>query len=161
LGQTNFGFLSVRVAKSISKFFGGGELRNSEAATGESEIFGKPARWIDYLGPVRVQGSRFGIQPREGEVVEGVTYFDHADNPGYPAQWHVREDGWMGASFNRSGPYVLRRNKPLMLRYLLHAHTGVSDPNVANQIAKSFNERPAFQLKRHSGPHVQFDVTRR
>jgi hypothetical protein len=167
LGQTNFGFLAVRVAKSISKFFGGGELRSSEGATGESEIFGKPARWMDYAGPVSVPatagraGSGFRVQQGPGEtVIEGITYFDHAENPGYPAHWHVREDGWMGASFNRTGSYVIEGKRPLTLRYLLHAHAGIADPNTANALAKDFNERRAYQLTRHSGPHIQYQVTR-
>jgi hypothetical protein len=148
LGQTNFGFLAVRVARSISKFFGGGELRNSEGATGEQAIFGKQAQWMDYSGPVR-----------DG-VVEGITYVDHANNPGYPARWHVREDGWMGASFNRTGPYLIRRDKPLVLRYLLHAHANVVHPTSAGSIANEFNKRPAFRLKRTSGGHVQYEVSR-
>jgi Methane oxygenase PmoA len=163
LGRTNFGFLAVRVAKSVSKFFGGGELRNSEGATGEREIFGKPARWMDYSGTVRGPGTGDRGPGRQGTregVVEGITYFDHADNPGYPAHWHVREDGWMGASFNLAVPYVIRRDKPLVLRYLLHAHADVADPATANPIAKDFNERPALQLKRHAGPHIQYQVTR-
>ena len=161
LGQTNFGFLAVRVAKSIAKFFGGGDLRSSEGARGESEIFGKPARWMDYSGPVRVQGSGFRVQQAAREtVLEGITYFDHADNPGYPAHWHVREDGWMGASFNLTGPYVIEQKRPLVLRYLLHAHADVADPKTANALAKEFNERRAFKMTRHSGPHIQYLVTR-
>ena len=167
LGRTNFGFLALRVAKSISKFFGGGELRNSEGAVGEREIFGKPARWMDYSGPVRVPATadrrRSGLRVQEAEqatVIAGITYFDHADNPGYPAHWHVREDGWMGASFNLARRYVIRRDKPLVLRYQLHAHTGTVDLQTTNEIAAEFNERSTFQLKRHSGPHVQYQVTR-
>lgn len=172
LGRTNFGFLAVRVAKSISAFFGGGELRNSEGAVGEREIFGKPARWMDYSGPVRAgavprtdlaSGRREPAdnEPGQQTVVEGITYFDHADNPGYPARWHVREDGWMGASFNLAGPYVIRRDKPLVLRYLLHAHAGVADANRADEIAKDFNRRSAFELNRRTGDHVQYEVRRR
>jgi hypothetical protein len=164
LGQTNFGFLAVRVAKSISKFFGGGELRSSEGATGENEIFGKAARWMDYSGPVRVPptaGSRFGAQHGAGETaVEGITYFDHASNPGYPAHWHVREDGWMGASFNRTGTYVIECKRPLVLRYLLFAHAGIAESKTANALAQAFNEGRAFQVTHHPGPHVQYLVTR-
>jgi hypothetical protein len=163
LGETNFGFLAVRVAKSISHFFGGGELRNSEGAAGEQAIFGKPARWVDYSGPVRVQGSGFRVQdPGNPDLVngavEGITYVDHASNPGYPAHWHVREDGWMGSSFNRTGPYVIRRDKPLVLRYLLYAHAGAANSKTADAVAKEFNERPAFQLKRQVGAHVHYSV---
>jgi hypothetical protein len=94
----------------------------------------------------------------EAPVIEGITYFDHVNNPGYPAHWHVRDDGWMGASFNRTGPYVIRRDKPLLLRYLLHAHAGAADPKNADAIATAFNERPPFQLKRQAGGHVQYSV---
>src|SRR5438445_4118501 len=51
-GKTNFGFLAVRVAKNLSAHFGGGVITNSQGATGEPAIFGKPARWMDYSGPV-------------------------------------------------------------------------------------------------------------
>ena len=52
LNQTNFGLLAVRVAKTLSNTFGGGQLTSSEGLTGEEAIFGKPARWINYSGPV-------------------------------------------------------------------------------------------------------------
>src|SRR5262249_14950554 len=67
-GQTNFGFLAVRVAKSVSAHFGGGAITNSEAATGEPAIFAQPARWMDYSGPMSNSDS------------EGITYFDHPAN---------------------------------------------------------------------------------
>jgi hypothetical protein len=166
LGQTNFGFLAVRVAKSISKFFGGGELRSSEGATGEQAIFGKQARWMDYSGPVRAgvsphrDASPVGAAAVENSLVEGITYFDHAANPGYPARWHVRDDGWMGASFNRADSYVISRDKPLELRYLLHAHSGTVDNTRAGAITKQFNERRSLRVKRNSGGHVQYTVSR-
>ncbi|MEO2015557.1 MAG: DUF6807 family protein, partial [Fuerstiella sp.] len=48
LDKTNFGLLAVRVSKTLSAYFGGGQLSNSEGLVGESDIFGKRARWIDY-----------------------------------------------------------------------------------------------------------------
>src|SRR5207249_3506257 len=51
LGKTNFGFLGLRVAADLSAHYGGGSLTNSEGARGESAIFAKPARWVDYSGP--------------------------------------------------------------------------------------------------------------
>src|SRR5262245_60666215 len=68
-GQTNFGVLAVRVAKNLSAHFGGGVITNSEGAQGEPAIFAKPAQWMDYSGPVAKGGT------------EGITYFDHAENP--------------------------------------------------------------------------------
>jgi hypothetical protein len=170
LGQTNFGFLAVRVAKSISKHFGGGEIRNSEGAADEPALFGQPARWVDYSGRIRA-GLSPGRDPSPGRdqsptsaaahPEEGITYFDHSSNPGYPARWHVRDDGWMGASFNRTAPYQIRRDKPLTLRYLLHAHAAAVDSKRADELAKNFNERPEFRLKRLTGGHVQYEVSRR
>jgi hypothetical protein len=161
LGQTNFGFLAVRVAKSISKFFGGGELRSSEGATGEQAIFGKQARWMDYSGPVASGRRKPADQAASLEaVVEGITYFDHSSNPGYPAYWHVRDDGWMGASFNRTISYVIRREQPLVLRYLLHAHSHIVDRARADAMAKEFNERTAFRVVRLNGGHIQYEVGR-
>src|SRR4051794_4613219 len=51
LGQTNFGFLGVRVAKTMSEQFGGGALTAADGSSGEPAIFGKPNRWVDYSGP--------------------------------------------------------------------------------------------------------------
>src|SRR5207247_10943462 len=65
LGKTNFGFIGLRVAASLSAHYGGGKLTGSEGTTGESANFAKPARWMDYSGPI------------VGEKWEGVTWFDH------------------------------------------------------------------------------------
>jgi hypothetical protein len=50
--KENFGPIGVRVAKSLSAYFGGGTLRSSEGGEGEPAIFRKPARWVDYSGQV-------------------------------------------------------------------------------------------------------------
>ncbi len=95
LGKTNFGFLAVRVAKEISARFGGGKITDSESRVGEPAIFGQKAKWVDYSGE---------LAPG---VVEGITYFDHSSNAGYPNHWHVREDGWMGNSTCFEGPITI------------------------------------------------------
>jgi hypothetical protein len=150
--QSNFGFLAVRVAKSISEHFGDGRLTNSEGLVGEKDesgqpnIFGKAARWMDYSGSIR-----------DG-VTEGVTYFDHPANPRYPTKWHVRQDGWMGASFCMDEPFVLTRKRPLRLRYLLHAHGGAIDADRANSLAAQFAAWPQYDVIRSSQPHQQFEL---
>lgn len=146
LGKTNFGLLAVRVAKSISEHFGGGKLTNSEGATGEAAIFGKPARWMDYSGPVT------------GNTIEGITYFDHPGNVHYPAPWHVREDGWMSASLCMNGPRVLQRSEPLKLRYLLHAHSGPADASRSNELADKFAAAHGYQVVKSTAKHQQFEV---
>lgn len=147
-GKTNFGFLAVRVAKAISAFFGGGTLTSSGGAAGEPAIFGQPAAWVDYSGE----------QP--GGHREGVTFFDHPSNPGHPTPWHVREDGWMGASACFAGPRTTTQREPLVLRYLLHAHAGVLDPKRADEVFRDFGRRPAFELVKAPAKHTAFGVRR-
>ena len=148
-GRTNFGFFAVRVAKSISAFFGGGVLTASTGAVGEPAIFGKTAAWVDYSG----------AQP--GGHKEGITYFDHPSNPGHPTHWHVREDGWMGASSCFAGPRTTTRLEPLTLRYLLHAHRGPLDPKRAGEVFDAFSKRSAFELVKAPAKHTAFGVKRK
>jgi hypothetical protein len=149
LGKTNFGFLAVRVAKSISEYFGGGELSNSRGGRHEAALFAQPAEWVDYSGPVPPQGA-----------TEGITYFDHPSNPGHPAKWHVRADGWMGASLCLDEGKVVSSEGPLRLRYLLHAHAGPVRPERARVLGEEFSGLPAFEVVKRSAPHGQWDVRR-
>ena len=155
LGKTNFGFLAVRVAKSIAAYWGGGELTNSEGLRGEKMIFGQAARWMDYSGPMSL-----GQGTGRKMVTEGITYFDHPENPGHPVHWHVREDGWMGASFCMLEPYVIHREKPLVLRYLLHVHSGDVSRSRADAIHETFGESKDFRVSKSKKPHRQFEVER-
>ncbi len=147
-GKTNFGFFAVRVAKNISEHFGGGRLTNSEGQTGEPAIFGKAARWMDYSGPVPAGG------------VEGITYIDHPANPRYPAHWHVREDGWMGASVCMNDSLITTKDEPLRLRYLLHVHKGEITADRADSVAKEFAARPGFDVGPSTAKHRQYEVCR-
>ena len=155
LGKTNFGFLAVRVAKTLSVHFGGGSIHDSEGRQGEKEIFGQTARWMDYSGPVAV-----GTGANRRAVVEGITYFDHPANPRYPTRWHVREDGWMGASFCFDDGYTVTQQSPLTLRYLLHTHAGPYDQAKAQAIHDAFASRPAFTISKGTRPHCQYEVRR-
>ena len=135
LGKTNFGFLGVRVAKTISERFGGGRLLNSEGATGEPAIFGKPARWVDYSGP------------SAPDQVEGIAYFDHPDNPKHPTAWHawhVRADGWMEAAVTFAASIGIADGHPLDLRYRLLAHVGAAEPEAIERAWKRFATMPPY-----------------
>ena len=156
LDKTNFGFLAVRVAKSISAYFGGGQLRNSEGQVGEPDIFGKPARWMDYSGPIAVGG-------RADRMIgtEGITFFDHPSNPRHPTKWHVREDGWMGASFCMDDAFTITHEKPLRLRYLLHAHAGDYDKDKAADVFVGFSKRRGFEVFKSKRKHRQYEVRRK
>lgn len=146
LGKTNFGFLAVRVAKSISAHFGGGKITDSEGRSGEPAIFGNRAKWMDYSGPVRDGGW------------EGITYFDHPDNPRFPTHWHVREDGWMGASFCMEEGMTISSRNPLRLRYLLHAHGGKLDPEKASRVFVEFSRSPEYEAVPSDTRHHQFEL---
>jgi hypothetical protein len=147
-GKTNFGFLAVRVAKSLSAHFGGGQLTGSGGEQGEAKLFAKPAAWMDYSGPVPEKRT------------EGITYFDHPANPGHPTPWHVREDGWMGAAPCLNGPLTTTRKKPLVLRYLLHAHECGADRERAAKTARDFAALATFEVVKAQVKHQQFTVRR-
>jgi len=155
LGKTNFGFLAVRVAKSISAHFGGGQITSSEGLSGEPMLFAKPARWMDYSGPVPV-----GSGAQRTLTTEGITYFDHPANPRYPTSWHMREDGWMGAAFCLNDGFKITQSQPLVLRYLLHAHRGAYNHNRAEAVHQAFASRGALVLQPSTKKHLQFEVVR-
>jgi len=152
--QTNFGFFAVRVARSLSAVFGEGRLTGSSGATGEKNLFDQPAEWMDDSGPMprrREDGSREA-------VIEGVTLFDHPDNPRFPSTWHVRDDGWMGPSVCHAGPLAVRRDRPLVLRYLLHAHSGGADKARADETQREWRARPLLTVRKSTRPHHQFEI---
>ncbi len=134
LGQTNFGFLGVRVAKTMSEKFGGGRLIDANGSRGEQAIFGKPARWVDYSGPTAPG------------TVEGICVMDHPANPHHPTPWHVRGDGWIGASFNRESPHGVARDHSLPLRYRLLIHSGPAETLVLNAAWALFAQTPAYMI---------------
>jgi len=151
LEQTNFGWLAVRVAKGISAHFGSGQLTNSHGAQGENACFAQSASWMDYSGSVTV-----GQRAERKSLLEGITFFDHPANPRYPTHWHVRQDGWMGASYALAEAAQITNSTPLTLRYLLHAHSGSYDPAKALAVAKQFELRPAFELLKRPQPHLSY-----
>jgi hypothetical protein len=153
-GQSNFGFFAVRVARNISAHFGGGLLTSSEGRAGEPEIFGRAARWMDYSGPAAV------FRDRPDDRREGLTLFDHPHNPNQPTHWHVRDDGWMGPSACMHQPLTATKQKPIQLRYLLHAHAGTVQPKRANAIADDFANSASFTVKTSTAPHRSFSVSR-
>ncbi|QDT53838.1 hypothetical protein Pan44_18620 [Caulifigura coniformis] len=152
--KTNFGFFAVRVARSISAAFGEGKLTSSTGATGEKNLFDQPAEWMDYSGPMP---RRLADGWREA-IPEGITLFDHPQNPRTPSTWHVRNDGWMSPSVCHAGSLIVRKAEPLRLRYLLHAHAGQWNAERANALLKQWQSRPALTTKKSTRPHHHFDI---
>jgi hypothetical protein len=138
LGETPFGLVGVRMAKTIGVSDGGGTIRNSEGNVGEqgpNGCFRKPARWVDYSGPIT------------REKIEGITLLDHPQNHRHPTPFHVRADGWMGASLTLGGgPISVTAEKPLRLRYGLWIHSGMPDAGVIDERWKEFAAEPVVDL---------------
>jgi hypothetical protein len=122
LGKSAFGMLAVRVAKTMGTNDGGGTITNSEGRVNEKELMNphQRARWCDYSGRAAP------------EEVNGISFFDHPANPGHPAHFHVRGDGWMGASLTYGGDVAISKEKPLLLRYRLWIHRGACDPRAVD-----------------------------
>jgi hypothetical protein len=128
LGKTPFGMIGVRMAKTIGVNDGGGTIRNSEGAVNEKEVFWKRARWVDYSGSIT------------GGNEEGITLFDHPDNPNFPTYFHVRNDGWMGASLTHDGPRTIQPDKTLHLCYGLYIHNDKKAKDVIEVKWKQFTK---------------------
>ena len=131
-GETAFGLIGVRMAKTIGVRDGGGRILNSEGALNEKEVFRKPARWVDYSGPLRGDGTPAGI-----------ALLDHPRNPNHPAPFHVREDGWMGVCLSFGGAVAVSPEKPLRARYGLWLHEGVASRDSVDAVWRQFAESPA------------------
>lgn len=150
--KSNFGFVGLRVAKSLSVVFGGGKITGADGMEGEPELFGRANRWMDYSGPVFTQPA-----PTEG-VVEGLTLIDHAKNPNHPTKWHVREDGWIGPSISRDQSILVPQESPLTVRYLLFVHPGGCDAAQIKALADEFDASSPLQVRKGTKPHHQFEI---
>ncbi|MCX7887987.1 MAG: PmoA family protein, partial [Verrucomicrobiae bacterium] len=133
-GKTPFGLLGVRMAKSIGVRDGGGTIRNSEGGVNETNVLWKTARWVDYSGPITATAT------------EGIMLMDHPSNPNHPTFFHVRDDGWMGASLTYDAPRTLAPGKPLQLRYGLYIHGGMPTPEQLQQRWLEFSRTKPFEF---------------
>lgn len=118
------------MAKTIGVHDGGGRILNSEGQRGEEQAFRRPARWVDYSGPVT------------NEATGGITLMDHPTNLTFPTPFHVRGDGWMGASLTLNGPITIEPGRPLRLRYGLLIHSGLFAPSRLNEHWLDFSKTP-------------------
>jgi len=128
--------IGVRMAKTIGVNDGGGTIRYSEGAVNEKEVLWKRAKWVDYSGPIT------------NENMEGVTLFDHPQDPNFPAYFHVRNDGWMGASLTFDELRKIRPNEPLHLCYGLYVHCEMKSREAIEAKRKQFSETPPAKLEK-------------
>ena len=116
------------MAKTAGVNDGGGMIRNSEGGINEKQVFWKRARWVDYSGPIT------------HDKLEGITLFDHPQNPNFPSYFHVRNDGWMGASLTFDRPRKIEPTKPLRLRYGLYVHSDMKAKEAIETQWKQFGK---------------------
>jgi Methane oxygenase PmoA len=129
-GKTPFGVVGVRMAKTIGVHDGGGEIRNSEGGINETNVLWKRARWVDYSGAI------------EARKVEGITLLDHPSNPNHPTYFHVRNDGWMGASLTYGEARTVLKAQGLKLRYGFYIHGGSPTPDALERRWREFGNLP-------------------
>jgi len=172
IGQSPFGMIGVRMAKTIGVNDGGGRLLNSEGQVGEPAMFRKPARWVDYSGPILPEtpaprpenaptagGDSAKPAPAEkghsgvsAKSCAGISLMDHPANPGHPTPFHVRADGWMGASLTLNGPITIPPGQPLRLRYGLWIHPGLPSKEAIDGQWQQFAKTPLPSLAPRKTP---------
>ena len=122
LGDTKEGTFGVRVAGSMkvsSKL--GGKIVNCDGLT-DDDAWGKPAKWVDYTGPV------------DGKTV-GIAIFNSPASYGFPTHWHVRGYGlfaanpfglhdFYGKESGKNGSVTLKKGESLTFKYRVVLHTG-------------------------------------
>lgn len=133
-GDDKEGVFGVRVAGTMdvtAKL--GGKIVNSEGQVDDA-AWGKPAKWVDYHGPVG------------GETV-GLAILNHPSSFRYPTRWHVRTYGLFtanpfGLSFfepaaKQDGSHTIESGQTMQLRYRVILHTG---DEKQGQIAEAFEK---------------------
>jgi hypothetical protein len=136
-GDTKEGMFAVRVAESMkvdAKL--GGKLVNSEGQVNDA-AWGRPAAWVDYVGPV------------DGKTL-GIAIFNHPSSFRAPTHWHVRTYGLFAANpfgwhdfpggEHRDGSYTIERGKSIAFFYRVWLHSG--DTQAAG-IAEAFRRYQA------------------
>jgi hypothetical protein len=120
LGDTKEGTFAIRVANALEE--GSGMIMtDSEGRSGEKQIWGKRANWVDYSGAV-------------GGRSVGIAIFDHPSNPKHPTYWHARGYGLFAANpfgerdfYNdpkRDGSLTIPAGGSLTFRYRVLIHEG-------------------------------------
>ena len=133
------GIVSVRMRQELCG--ANAVITNALGDVGEPTLWGKPAAWCDYSGPLPDKGTR------------GITIFDTPTNLRYPTSWHVRAYGLMGANcfgwhyfsekeYNKpllasnNGDYLLKNGEKLTFKYRVYVHSGdVKESGVADRFA--------------------------
>ena len=130
-GDTKEGGIAALRVNPVINANRNGEIRNSVGAVGEPEAWGKRASWCDYSGPI------------DGKT-RGIAVLDNPGNPRYPACWHVRGYGLMGANYfgysdfkstyEKRGDFTLPAGESMTFRYRILIHDGDGlEANIADR----------------------------
>jgi hypothetical protein len=143
-GDNKDGVFGLRVASSMDvrrqKQKGAGKITNADGLT-DTDAWGKPSSWVDYVGPV------------EGQTV-GIAILNHPDSFRYPTTWHVRDYGLFAANpfgwhdFGRkeSGAYTVPVGGSFRLRYRVLFHKGdTASANLPNAF-EAYAKPPIVEL---------------
>jgi hypothetical protein len=120
-GDTKEGSFGVRVAETMkvdAKL--GGKIISSEGLT-DKDAWGKPAKWVDYHGPV-------------GGKTVGLAIFDHPTSFRHPTTWHVRTYGLFAPNpfglhdfpggQGKDGSHKMKKGESFTLKYRIYLHEG-------------------------------------
>jgi hypothetical protein len=120
-GDEKDGVFGIRVPDSMRvDAEKGGSFVNSEGKVDEPGVWGKPANWVDYHGPV------------DGETL-GIAILNHPSSYLYPTYWHTRNYGLFAANpfarhaFDPSVPaasYKLPSGETMKFRFRVIFHKG-------------------------------------
>ncbi len=122
-GDTKEGTFAVRLNADLSTPHD--HMLNSNGATGEPAIWGKPADWVDYSGMV-------------GGKQVGVVAFDHPSSFRHPTTWHARAYGLLAANpfaareftkdDKQDGSWTVPERKSITFRYGVVIYDGEYTP---------------------------------
>lgn len=140
------GILAVRVFHSL-KEDEGGRMTASTGESGEKNVWGRKASWLDYSGSI-------------GGRTVGIAMMDHPGNPNHPPRWHARAYGLVGVNPFSSGsfekgapktPYHLKAGKELKFRYRVYIHPGDVRQAEVEEVYHCWIQPPAGRLARLPG----------
>jgi len=133
--------LKAKPKAGVKEVFG--KAINSDGATGE-EIWGKPAKWVLYYGPV------------DSKPVS-VAMYDHPTNLRHPTTWHARDYGLVAANpfgmhyflgkKKGAGAFKVKDGGTLELRYRVEFFDGVVLPEIVEEKFQAFAKQPLAKLK--------------
>jgi hypothetical protein len=130
--DTGYGGLSLRlVRRQESK-----ALTSTGLQTRDSDL--QPMAWADLSG-------KFG----GSSELAGISIFQHAGNPGFPAGWTLRRAdnyGFLGVAWPGLQPVTLEPNRPVTLRYRLWVHRGDAQAGRVEDAYAAFLEPPSLRV---------------